>query len=113
MTATVHAITAEAVPDTCPEPFTCPEGHGVNVSEGMFCRYIATCDCYDGADDAGWQLIGHGETPTEALDAFVERWEEREEVWWWPNDLAFQVRAERRHQAGWRLIDGVYGPSNA
>ncbi len=88
----------------------CPEGCLVTVSEAMFDGYVATCSCYDGVEDAGPQLIGHGKTPEAALDAFVEREEEREEVWWWLTDLTLLVRAESKLSAGYRIIDGVYGP---
>ena len=91
--------------------FTCPEGHPVRIHEAMFDGYIAVCDCYDGVEDAGPQLIGHGKTPEAALDAFVEREEDREEVWWWLTDLTLLVRAESTLSAGWRVIDGVYGPA--
>ncbi len=87
----------------------CPHGHNVYLT-GHDYGWNALCDCYDGAEDAGPQLVGHGNTPEAALDAFVECEEERAEVEWWPNDLAFQIRAESKLSANYRVIDGVYGP---
>jgi hypothetical protein len=89
----------------------CPNGHNVQLSQPYGARWQATCDCYDGAEDAGPQLFGHGASPDDALDAFVEQAEERDAIEYWPNDLAFQVRAESKLSAGWRVIDGLYQPT--
>lgn len=103
-------MTTTAARTTNADPVLCPEGHTVRVHDA-FVGYCALCDCYDGAEDAGPQLYGHGKTPAEAIDAFLECEEERSEVEWWPTSLDMLVRAESRATKGWRVIDGVYGPA--
>lgn len=86
----------------------CPEGHRVVLSHNRF-EWTATCDCYDGAEDAGPQLCSHGKTPGEALDSFVEREEELYEVEWHLDDLfgdiAKQVSIEAEQAQGWILTE--------
>ena len=38
-------------------------------------------DTYDGAPDAGPQIVGHGATEKEAVEDFMEQWNEKEGVY--------------------------------
>lgn len=96
--------------ETIPTNVCCPYGHTVRINAAVFDGYNALCDCYDGAEDSGPQLVGYGKTPAEALDAFLECEEEREEAWWMPASLEVVVNTESRATKDWRVIDGVYGP---
>jgi len=96
--------------ESIPTNVCCPNGCTVRINAAVFEGYNALCGCYDGAEDSGPQLIGYGKTPAEALDAFLEREEELQEVWWWLTSLDLLVRAESLATRDWRVIDGVYGP---